>query len=490
MTLPFSTRSHSVLRSGNGFEHLMDTDKLTNICQTALASGADFSEIYIEKCRSTWITLSEGKINLVRSGLKEGAGVRVIRGLQTGYAYCEDLDPDRIQSAAETAAFITQGERIGAFPIKIGSALKKRKTKIPYYPLESDGRKRTQILRRADQAARAEDQRIQEVNVTYYDEEKEIYIVNSDGNRFGDRRSLFSFHVFVLAEEGNGVQNSGYATGGGRFPFSRFDIRTPEMIGREAAQQALRKLKSRECPAGMFPVIINKGWGGVLIHEAVGHGLESDFNYRGSSVYAGQIGRKVASEKVTLIDDGTCPNGRGSFNVDDEGTPTQKNILIENGILKNFLYDTYHARHMNAVPTGNGRRENFTQLPLPRMTNTYIAQGKDDPEDMIGSVKQGLFAQTLGGGQVDIASGNFVFEVQEGYWIENGKISYPVKGANLIGNGRDILKKITGVGYDLEIETGAGMCGKNGQNIPVGVGQPTIKIEAMTIGGTKLGTKI
>lgn len=469
-----------------GFDHLFDQDALANICGSVLALGADFAEIYIERRLSTSITLTEDKINVVRQGLKQGAGVRVIHGTHTAYAYCEDLNLDSIRAASKTAAYITKNEKnSGPFPNRVSMTTPKINGTVEFYPIEPDAAKKTDIVHRANAAARDEDPGIQEVSCTYYDEEKEIRIVTSDGLCCDDRRSLYGLHVFVLAA-GDGTQNTGYAAAGGRYPFSYFDQRTPEVIAGEASGQALRKLKSRECPAGNFPVVINKGWGGVLIHEAVGHGLESDFNRRGSSVYTGKIGQKVASESVTIIDDGTLPNGRGSLNFDDEGTPAQKNILIENGILRNYLYDIYNSRLMNAALTGNGRRENFTQLPMPRMTNTYIARGNDDSKDIIRSVKNGLFAQTLGGGQVDITSGNFVFEVQEGYWIEDGEITYPVHGANLIGNGPEILNKVVAVGNDLAIETGLGTCGKEGQNIPVGVGQPTLKISEMTIGGTGL----
>ncbi|MBL7996200.1 TldD/PmbA family protein [bacterium] len=485
MTLPDRTHSQIAPPFPIGFDTILDYDSLSKICESARVEGADFSEVYVERRLSTWITLVEDKINVVRVGVKAGAGVRVIRGTHIGYAYCEELRPASIGIAAKTAAYISHEDNPEPFSNPVNIARPQKNESVSFYQIEADAGKKTDLLRRANSAARDEDKRVTEVSCSYYDEVKEIRIVNSDGLRCDDQRSLYGLHVFVLTADG-GSNNSGYATGGGRYPFTYFEKRTPEMIARDASRQALRKLRSCACPAGQFPVVINKGWGGVLIHEAVGHGLESDFNRRGSSVYTGKIGQKIASEYVTIIDDGTIPNGRGSSNTDDEGTITQKNILIENGILQNYLYDKYNAHLMKAAPTGNGRRENFTQLPMPRMTNTYITRGNDDPEDLIHSVKCGLYVQTLGGGQVDIASGNFVFEVQEGYWIENGKITYPVLGANLIGHGPDILNKIDGVGYDLEIETGAGTCSKEGQAIHVGVGQPTIKIGKMTIGGTRL----
>lgn len=484
MIVPLFSKNAPMVEESPGSCRFPEPDALEQIYKPLLYRGSDFVEFYIEKRISTLITLAEDKINVVRKGTKQGVGVRVVCGTHTGHAYCESMDLDAIREAAETAAYITK-ERTTSFdkagPPVSGSAGRN----IKFYPIESNDAKKTELLRRANSAARDENEIIREVTCTYYDEEKKIRIVNSAGLCSDDDRSLFGFHVFVMAENGS-LSTTGYATGGGRYPFDYFKKRTAEDIAKEAAGQALRKRDARVCPAGTFPVIIHNGWGGVLIHEAVGHGLEADFNRRGSSVYSGRIGQKVASELVTIIDDGTLPNGRGSLNMDDEGTPTQKNILIENGILKNYLYDTFNAGLMKAAPTGNGRREDFTQLPLPRMTNTYIAAGKDDPEEMFRAVDSGLYAKTLGGGQVDIISGNFVFEVQEGYWIENGRITYPVLSANLIGNGPDILNKIVAVGNDLAIETGTGTCGKEGQNIPVGVGQPTIRISAMTVGGTEL----
>lgn len=487
MTLPFASKAAHRVEGSRNTCRLPGPDELTKIHNPLLLRGADLVEFYIEKKISTLITLAEDKINVVRKGTKLGVGVRVICGTHIGYAYCESLDLNAIREAAETAAYITREERSASI-VRTGLQVSGMiDHPVAFYSIESDDVKKADLVRRANSTARDENTAIREVTCTYYDEEKEVRIVNSNGLCGDDQRSLFGFHVFVMAED-SPLGTTGYATGGGRYPFDYFIKRTPEMIAKEAALQALSKRNARACPAGLFPVVIQSGWGGVLIHEAVGHGLEADFNRRGSSAYSGRIGEKVASEWVTIIDDGTLPHGRGSLNIDDEGTPAQKNILIENGILKNYLYDTFNAGLMNAVPTGNGRREDFTQLPLPRMTNTYVAPGKDDPEEMIRGVDHGLYAKKLGGGQVEITNGNFVFEVQEGYWIENGRITYPVRSANLIGNGPDILHKIIAVGNDLSIETGAGTCGKEGQNIPVGVGQPTIRISEMTVGGTDLNS--
>lgn len=483
MVLPLSTKTAQIFEGAGDSSRRPDGNELAKIYEPLLDRGADLVEFYVEKRTSTLITLAEDKINMVRKGTKRGVGVRVVSGTQTGYAFCESFDLIAIAEAALSAAFIAK-ERTGSLAASGQPVSGMNPYSVAYFPIESDDAKKAELVRRANSAARDENNAIREISCTYYDEEKEVRVINSAGLCEDDLRSLFGFHVFVMAEGGRS-SSTGYATGGGRFHFDYFQTRTPETIAKEAANQALRKKDARACPAGPFPVIIQNGWGGVLIHEAVGHGLEADFNRRGSSVYSGRLGQKVGTDLVTIIDDGTLPNGRGSLNMDDEGTMTQKNILIENGILRNYLYDTFNAGLMKALPTGNGRREDFTQLPMPRMTNTYIAAGTDDPEEMIRAVPNGLYAKTLGGGQVDIISGNFVFEVQEGYWIEDGRITYPVLNANLIGNGPDILNKIVAVGNDLSIETGAGTCGKNGQNIPVGVGQPTIRISAMTVGGTE-----
>ena len=462
-----------------------DSAELIRIGECVLQRGADFVEFYAEKHSSNLITLSENKINTARKRFRQGVGVRVIQGMQTGYAYCESMEPVFIRDAAQRATDMLGTNSHQTVSDLWKNELKANRGNSIFYPIESEDEKKADLLRRANSFAQETDARIHDVTCTYYDEEKEIQIVNSDGVNCRDRRSIFSFHVSVLAEEKN-KRGAGYASGGGSYPFEYFTSRAPESIAKDAVDQALRKLDARDCPAGLFPVVIHHGWGGVLIHEAVGHGLEGDYHRKGSSIYSGRLGQKVASDLVTIVDDGTLAHGRGSMNLDDEGTPAQKNVLIENGILKKYMYDTLNARLMNTQSTGNGRRENFTQAPMPRMTNTYIAAGQDEPEEIIRSVKNGLFAKSLGGGQVDIISGNFVFDVQEGYWIEDGKIAHPVHGANLIGHGADILKKIVAVGNDLEIETGMGNCGKDGQTIPVGIGQPTIKIGEMTVGGTRV----
>lgn len=461
-----------------------DPAEFMRIGKSALERGADFVEFYAEKQVSTLITVDEDKINTARKGYRQGVGVRVIRGKQMSYASCESMEEGRIREAVQQAAVTLDDEkgswnktawRNSAVIQKSGSS----------HTSEMDDTEKVTLLRRANAFARDLDERIRNVNGTYYDEEKTIRIVNSDGICCDERRSLLSLHVFVLTEGKNG-RSSGQASGGGPYSLEYFTTRTPEEIAKRAADQALQKLEARGCPAGLFPVVIHRGWGGVLMHEAVGHGLESDYIRKETSVYSGRIGEKIASNLVTLVDDGTLVHGRGSMNFDDEGIPAQKNILIENGILKNYLYDTFNARQMNKNSTGNARRENFTQAPMPRMTNTYIAAGSSDPAEIMRSVKKGLYAKSLGSGQVDVVTGNFVFEVQEGYWIENGRIAYPVQGATLIGNGPEILHKIIAVGNDLEIETGMGDCVKGGQTLPVGIGQPTILISAMTVGGTKI----
>lgn len=423
--------------------------------------------------------LAEDKINVAQRGIKQGIGIRVIHGGQTGYAFSDELDPKSIECTARTAFCLAHSNRKTPVPVHPLSTSQKEEGRAPWHDVEIS--EKMKMVRRANFAARDHDARICEVSCTYSDEHKEIIIANSEGLWTHDNQRLFNVHVFTMAMSG-GEKSTGFASSGGRLGFAY--LASPESAAREASAQAIRKLGSIEAPAGTHTVVINKGWGGVLIHEAVGHGLEGDFNRRGHSVYSGRIGEKVASELVTIIDDGTIPHHRGSSAMDDEGAPTRRNVLIEKGILKNYLFDKLNAQLMNVHSSGNGRREDFTHPPLPRMTNTFMDAGTSDAEEILRSVKKGIYVKSLGGGQVDMTSGNFVFEIQEAYLIENGKLTYPIRGANLIGNGPDIMTKVVAVGNDLEIETGAGTCGKEGQSIPVGVGQPTLKISEMTVGGT------
>ncbi len=460
-----------------------DPEELLKAGDHAMSCGADMVEFFMERSRDTLITLSEDKINCAKKVYKFGVGVRVLQGRQTGYAYCDSTEIGRIRKAVEAASALgpdtVSAKATGVPPIKKESMLRVNSS------AEQDEALKAGLLHRANSAARKFHPQIVDVTCTYHEIEREIRIVNSRGLFRQELRSYLNFDVSVFAE--GKTQSSGHAYGGGQSMADMVDSRSPEMTAEEAAGQAVRMLEARECPVGHFPVIIHRGWGGMLFHEAAGHGLEGDYLRKGTSVFSGRLGQRVASEKVTLIDDGTFAHGRGTMVMDDEGTPAKKNVLIENGILRNYMYDSFNAGLMKTESTGNARREDFKHPPLPRMTNTYIAAGQDDPDDMIRSVRSGLLARSLGHGQVDIISGRFVFEVTEGYWIEDGRITYPVKNATLIGNGPDILNKISAVGHDLEIETGTGYCGKDGQTVPISVGQPTIMVSGMTVGGTRIG---
>jgi TldD protein len=352
-------------------------------------------------------------------------------------------------------------------------------------PHEASLAQRVDLVKRADAAARAYDSRVFQVIASYADSVREVLVASSDGRLSFDRQPMARMGVAALARETDGVPQQGYSGGGGRVTLDFFlNEKTPEHFAKEAARQAIVQLSAVDAPAGESIVVLGPGWPGILLHEAVGHGLEADFNRKGVSAFSGRIGQQVASPLCTVIDDGTIGSRRGSLNVDDEGVPTQKNVLIENGILRGYLQDTLSARLLKSTSTGSGRRESYQHIPMPRMTNTYMLAGQSDPEDIIRSVPKGIYCATFGGGQVDITSGNFVFQATESYLIENGKLTRPVKGATLIGNGPEALKYVSMVGHDLQLDEGIGICGKEGQSVPVGVGIPTVKIDKMTVGGT------
>ena len=407
----------------------------------------------------------------------------MVSGERTGYAYTDDLSADRLLHAAKTAALIASG------PAK-QPVIGFKETPAPsLYPapaldLDTDLSAKLDLVMRADRTARAFDSRITQVRASYSDELRRILIAASDGTFASDTQPLARLNVFVLAKEADRTAK-GTSGGGGRVEIDFFQTeKTPEHFAREAARQAILQLGAVAAPAGEMEVVLGPGWPGVLLHEAVGHGLEADFNRKKTSAFAGLIGRQVASSKVTVVDNGTMPGRRGSLNVDDEGSATQETVLIENGILKGYLSDKLSSRLMNMPHTGNGRRESYQQIPMPRMTNTYMLAGDDAPEDIIRSVKRGLYAVNFGGGSVDITSGKFVFSASEAYLIEDGKVTAPVRDATLIGNGPEALKYVSMVGNDLELDEGVGTCGKDGQSVPVGVGMPTVKLDRMTVGGT------
>ncbi len=450
----------------------------------ALSAGGDYADLYFEYHTSTSLSLDESLIKSATQGISAGCGVRVISGERTGYAYTDDLSSERIIRAARTAALIANG------PNKQPMVNLKDPTgghmlyAVASPSVDAEVAAKVELLHRADRHARSYDSRIVQVRASYADELRRILVVGSDGVIASDSQPLARMSVFCIAKDG---QNSARGTsgGGGRVGIEYFQTeKTPEYFAHEASRQAIIQLDARETPAGEMEVVLGPGWPGVLLHEAVGHGLEADFNRKKTSAFAGLVGKRVASEKITVVDDGTMPSRRGSINVDDEGSPTQRTVLIEDGILKGYISDKLSSRLMCIADTGNGRRESYEHIPMPRMTNTYMLAGQDDPRDIIKSVKRGLFAVNFGGGQVDITNGKFVFSASEAYLIEDGQITAPVKNATLIGNGPDVLTRVSMVGNDLALDEGVGTCGKDGQSVPVGVGMPTIKVDRLTVGGT------
>jgi TldD protein len=467
------------------FDKFGITERLLERCLgEALSAGGDYADLYFESVASTSIGLDESLVKSASQGVSAGCGIRVVSGERTGYAYTDDLSADRLLRAAKTAALIASGP--AKQPV-VG--FKENLSQPSLYPapaidLDSDLSAKLDLVMRADREARGYDSRITQVRAGYSDELRRILIAASDGTYASDTQPLARLNVFVLAKEAERTAK-GSSGGGGRVEIDFFQTeKTPEHFAREAARQAILQLGAVAAPAGEMEVVLGPGWPGVLLHEAVGHGLEADFNRKKTSAFAGLIGRSVASSKVTVVDNGTMPGRRGSLNVDDEGSATQETVLIENGVLKGYLSDKLSSRLMNMPHTGNGRRESYQQIPMPRMTNTYMLAGEDAPEDIIRSVKRGLYAVNFGGGSVDITSGKFVFSASEAYLIEDGKVTAPVRDATLIGNGPEALKYVSMVGNDLELDEGVGTCGKDGQSVPVGVGMPTIKLDRMTVGGT------
>ncbi|AXC13228.1 TldD protein, part of TldE/TldD proteolytic complex [Acidisarcina polymorpha] len=462
------------------------TERLLERCLgEALSAGGDYADLYFESIASTSIGVDESLVKSASQGVSAGCGIRVISGERTGYAYTDDLSSERLLRAARTASLIANGptkELVTGF----NANESQRPSLYPIPAADSDASlaAKLSLVMRADKAARAFDARIVQVRASYSDELRRILIAASDGTFASDTQPLARLNVFVIAKDG--ARNSkGTSGGGGRVELDFFeDTKSPEHFANEAARQAILQLNAVAAPAGEMEVVLGPGWPGVLLHEAVGHGLEADFNRKKTSAFAGLIGQSVASSKVTVVDNGTMPSRRGSLNVDDEGAATQETVLIENGVLKGYLSDKLSARLMGIASTGSGRRESYQHIPMPRMTNTYMLNGEDVPEDIIRSVKRGLYAVNFGGGQVDITSGKFVFSASEAYLIEDGKITAPVRDATLIGNGPEALKYVSMVGNDLALDEGIGTCGKDGQSVPVGVGMPTIKLDRMTVGGT------
>ncbi|MDG1399650.1 MAG: metalloprotease TldD [Candidatus Binatia bacterium] len=466
----------------------LDARQLEQTLGTALARKSDFADLYFELRESTHVGLEEGLVKRANVSISQGVGVRVLAEEKTGYAYSDEITPEALELAAASARTIAHGssaERRIAVRTGIASPTHN------LYPIDAKGVSRPlpdriDLLQKIDKEARKFDSRICNVMANLAIEEKQILVTNSEGTHIADSQPLVRVNVSCVAESG-GKRETGNAGAGGRFSIG-FYLDEPEQafrLARDAARQAIVNLDAEEAPAGEMKVVLGPGWPGVLLHEAVGHGLEGDFNRKKTSAFADRIGDRVASELCTVVDDGAMERRRGSLNMDDEGTPTGRTVLIEKGRLRGYLQDRLNARLMGVSPTGNGRRESFMHAPLPRMTNTFMLSGEDDPGDILRSVDNGIYAVSFGGGQVDITNGKFVFSAREAYRIEGGKVGAPLKGVTLIGNGPDALTRISRVGNDLALDEGIGVCGKDGQSVPVGVGLPTIRLDGMTVGGTR-----
>ncbi|MCE1194382.1 MAG: metalloprotease TldD [Acidovorax sp.] len=462
----------------------LDESHLARALAEIRAHRVDDADLYFQYTRSEGWSLEEGIVKTGSFSIDQGVGVRAVSGEKTAFAYSDDISEASLLDAARTVRSISaaaQGGKARVAPKKIAAARSLYPGLDPIASLDSTAK--VALLEKLERRARAKDPRVVQVMAGLASEYDVVLVARADGTLAADVRPLVRLSVTVIAEQ-NGRREMGSAGGGGRFGLAYFD---DEQMGRyvdEAVNAALVNLESRPAPAGEMTVVLGSGWPGILLHEAVGHGLEGDFNRKGSSAFSGMIGQRVAAKGVTVLDDGTIADRRGSLNVDDEGHASQRNVLIEDGILKGYIQDALNARLMGVAPTGNGRRESYAHIPMPRMTNTYMLGGDKDPQEIIASIQKGLYASNFGGGQVDITSGKFVFSASEAYWVENGKIQYPVKGATIVGSGPESLKKVTMIGNDMRLDSGVGTCGKEGQSVPVGVGQPTLRIEGLTVGGT------
>ncbi len=462
----------------------LDLQGLDRAFGTLLGPGIDFGDLYFQHSRRESWTVEDGIVKDGAHSIEQGVGVRAISGEKTGFAYSDDIHAQALLDAAGTARAIAREG--GAAPAAALVPAGGHRLYPALDPIDGLGNEdKVESLRALDRLLRAADPRVKQVVVSLSGGVDTVLVARSDGVLAADVRPLVRLNVQVIVEQ-DGRRESGYAGGGGRHDYAAlFADGRPERLAREALRQALVNLDAVDAPAGAMPVVLGSGWPGVLLHEAVGHGLEGDFNRKGTSTYAGRVGQRVASPGVTIVDDGTLPGRRGSLNIDDEGTPTHCTTLIEDGVLVGYMQDTLNARLMGVAPTGNGRRESFAHLPMPRMTNTYMRAGTHDPQEMIRSVKRGLYAVNFGGGQVDITSGKYVFSATEAYLIEDGKVTAPVKGATLIGNGPETMQRVSMIGNDLALDEGVGVCGKAGQSVPVGVGQPSLLVDEIVVGGTR-----
>jgi TldD protein len=458
------------------------TGDLDRVFTQLMGPSIDAADLYFQHSRSESWVLEEGIVKDGSHSIEQGVGVRAISGEKTGFAYSDEIVLPQLLEASKAARAIAQGGNGAGKPLALHGATSLYPAIDPVDSLPNPDK--IAVLREVDAYARSRDPRVKQVIVSLNATLDTVLVAASDGTLAADVRPLVRLSVQVIAEQ-NGRREQGYAGGGGRYGYRELLENGRAMaFANEAVRQALVNLDAVDAPAGTMTVVLGPGWPGVLLHEAIGHGLEGDFNRKGSSAFAGRIGQRVAAPGVTVVDDGTLPGRRGSLSVDDEGTPTECTTLIEDGILKGYMQDKLNARLMGMAPTGNGRRESFAQLPMPRMTNTYMLAGQHDPQDIIRSVKKGLYAVNFGGGQVDITNGKFVFSASEAYLIEDGKVTTPVKGATLVGSGPDVLTRVSMIGNDLALDEGIGVCGKDGQSVPVGVGQPTLRVESMTVGGT------
>ena len=461
----------------------VDQALASRVLLKALQHGGDYADLFFEHRSSGSMMLDDGKVRDIDRSIYAGVGIRVLKGDATGYAYTEDLTPEGLLKAAQTASSIASG---GGAPdglhVQGVSGLDLYRIERPV--AEVDALTKLELLRRAERAAKAYDNRITRVAVSMVETQKNVLIVTSDGRYVADSQPMIRFNVQATAEQA-GRRQSGMDGGGGRFGMEYFDVHSPEALAENAARIAVTMLDAKEAPAGRYPVVLGAGDSGILLHEAVGHGLEADFNRKKTSNYSDRIGERVASDQCTIVDDGTITSSRGTINVDDEGNLPQRNMLIENGILRGYMHDRLSVQHYGISPSGNGRRQDYRHIPLPRMTNTLMLAGEHSPEEIISSVKFGIFARSFSGGQVNISNGDFVFSVTEGYLIEDGKITAPVRDVNLIGNGPDAMTRVSMVGNDFELSDGRWTCGKDGQSVPVGVGVPTIRIDEITVGGSR-----
>jgi TldD protein len=463
----------------------LDEAALSRALSTIAEHRIDDADLYFQSTRHEGWSLEEGIVKSGSFSIDQGVGVRAVAGEKTAFAYSDELSEAALLDAARTVRTIAaagQNKRV-----KVASKPRVAGSRVLYAPTDPiatlDSVQKVALLERVERLARAKDPRVVQVMAGLAAEYDVVLVARADGTRAADVRPLVRLSVTVIAEQ-NGRREVGTGGGGGRYGLGYFRDELLKAYVDQAVNAALTNLEARPAPAGEMAVVLGPGWPGVLLHEAVGHGLEGDFNRKGSSTFAGRIGQRVAAKGVTVLDDGTLADRRGSLNVDDEGHATQRNVLIEDGILKGYIQDAMNARLMGVKPTGNGRRESYAHVPMPRMTNTYMLAGTRSKEEIIASIGKGLYATNFGGGQVDITSGKFVFSASEAFWVENGKIAYPVKGATLIGNGPEAMTRVSMIGNDLELDTGVGVCGKDGQSVPVGVGQPTLRIDRLTVGGT------